>query len=107
MAEHGAFMLSSAQAGPDDPDFRARVLELTARTAKRLGRQIRLHAGRSGGTDAALGLVAMSALERSWFYVYGMQLSVDADEIIEAVSETMYGLLEPGHAPRPGGRVST
>src|SRR5262249_24546126 len=38
MAEHGAFMLSSAQGGgPQDPEFRERVHALTVRTARRFG----------------------------------------------------------------------
>jgi TetR/AcrR family transcriptional regulator len=95
MAEHGAFMLASAQGGPQEPEFRERVLALTVRTAKRFGRQIQRHNGRSDESDVALGLVAMSALERSWFYVYGLQLPVKADDVLEAATDMLYRLLEP------------
>ena len=95
MAEHGAFMLSSAQGGPQEPEFRERVLALTVRTAKRFGRQIQRHNGRSDESDVALGLVAMSALERSWFYVYGLQLPVRSDDVLEAATDMLYRLLEP------------
>lgn len=95
MAEHGAFMLSSAQGGPQEPEFRERVFLLTLRTAKRLGRQIQQHNDRSDGSDVALGLVAMSALERSWYYVHGMQLPIKSDDVLEAATDMLYRLLEP------------
>jgi TetR/AcrR family transcriptional regulator len=95
MAEHGAFMLSSAQGGPQDPEFRDRVRMLTVRTARRFGRLIEQHSGRFHGADAALGVVAMSTLERSWFYVYGTQLKVKPDDVMDAVAETLHGLLLP------------
>ena len=94
MAEHGAFMLSSAQGGPQQPEFRERVLALTVRTAKRLGQQIQQHSGRTGESDVARGLVAMSALERSWFYVYGLQLPVKSDDVLEADTDMLYRLLQ-------------
>ncbi|MGO9099226.1 MAG: TetR/AcrR family transcriptional regulator [Mycobacterium sp.] len=101
MAEHGAFMLSSAQGGgPQDPPFRDRVRALTIRTARRFGRLIQQQTGRSDGSDVALGLVAMSALERSWFYVHGIELPVDVDEVLDAVAEMLYRLLEPARAAR-------
>lgn len=95
MAEHGAFMLSSAQGGPQDPEFRDRVRMLTVRTARRFGRLIEQHSGRSEGADAALGVVAMSTLERSWFYVYGTPLKLKPNEVMNAVAETLHGLLLP------------
>jgi hypothetical protein len=95
MAEHGAFMLSSAQGGPQDPEFRDRVHMLTVRTARRFGRLIEQHSGRSYSTDAALGVVAMSTLERSWFYVYGTPLNLKPNEVMDAVAETLHGLLLP------------
>jgi AcrR family transcriptional regulator len=95
MAEHGAFMLSAAQGGPQDREFRDRVHVLTIRTAKRFGHLIQQQAGRSDGPDVALGLVAMSALERAWFYVYGLQLKVKADEVLDAVALALYGLVAP------------
>ena len=95
MAEHGAFMLSSAQGGPQEPEFRDRVRMLTVRTARRFGRLIEQHSGRFQGADAALGVVAMSTLERSWFYVYGTQLKVKPDDVMDAVAETLHGLLLP------------
>jgi TetR/AcrR family transcriptional regulator len=101
MAEHGAFMLSSGHGGPQEPDFQARVRALTVRTAKRLGHQIQLRSGRSDGSDVALGLVAMSVLERSWFFVNGMGLAVTVDDVLDAVTETLYGILEPSHLARP------
>lgn len=100
MAEHGAFMLSSAQGGPQDPEFRARVHMLTVRTARRFGRLIVQHSGRSDGAEVALGVVAMSTLERSWFYVHGVPLKLKPYEVMDAVAETLYGLLLP---PRRGG----
>jgi AcrR family transcriptional regulator len=94
MAEHGAFMLSSALGGPRQPEFQARVRTLTVRTAKRLGQQIQQRSGRSDGSDVALGLVVMSVLERSWFFVHGMGLAVELDEVLDAATKMLYGLLE-------------
>ncbi|CAN5815174.1 hypothetical protein BH10ACT9_BH10ACT9_06200 [soil metagenome] len=94
MAEHGAFMISSAQGGPQEPEFRDRVLELTVRTAKRFGGQIQRHNRRSTESDAALGLVAMSALERSWFCVYGLHLPVKSEDVLAAAADMLYRLLE-------------
>ena len=88
-------MLSSAQGGPQEAEFQARVRTLTVRTAKRLGHQIQLQSGRKDGSDVALGLAAMSVLERSWLFVNGMGLAVTIDEVLDAVTETLYGLLEP------------
>lgn len=99
MADHGAFMLSSAQGGgPQDPEFQARVHTLTIRTAKRLGHLIQQHDGRSTDSEVALGLVAMSVLERSWFYVHGMQLEVARDDVVDAAARTLHGLLVSGRA---------
>lgn len=104
MAEHGAFMLSSAQGGPQDPEFRDRVHMLTARTARRFGRLIVQHSGRLDGAEVAFGVVAMSALERSWFYVHGTPLKLKPNEVMDAVAETLYGLLLPTHADAAGGQ---
>jgi len=95
MAEHGAFMLSSVQGGPQDPEFRVRVRVLTLRTARRFGRLIVEHSGRAEGAEVALGVVAMSTLERSWFYVYGTPLKLKPNEVMDAVAETLHGLLLP------------
>jgi AcrR family transcriptional regulator len=100
MAEHGAFMLSSAHGGPQEADFQARVRTLTVRTAKRLGHQFQLQSGRMDGSDVALGLAAMSVLERSWFFVNGMGLAVTIDDVLDAVTDTLYGLLEPSRSAR-------
>jgi AcrR family transcriptional regulator len=98
MAEHGAFMLSSAQGGPQEPEFRERVLALTVRTAQRLGQQIARHSGRSTRPDVAQGLLVMATLERTWFYVYGLQLPVNSDEVLEAATGMLYLLLEPAQS---------
>ena len=95
MAEHGAFMLSSAHGGPRQPEFQARVRMLTVRTARRLGQQIQQRSGRSDESHVALGLVVMSVLERSWFFVHGMGLEVDPDDVLDAATETLYALLGP------------
>jgi hypothetical protein len=71
------------------------VHALTIRTAKRLGHIIRQQADGSDASEVALGPAAMSALERSWFYVYGTQLKVKAAEVMDTVAETLYGLMEP------------
>jgi TetR/AcrR family transcriptional regulator len=94
MAEHGAFMLSSAQGGPQDPEFKDRVHALTLRTASRFGRLIAQHSGRTETGDAALGVVAMSTLERSWFYVYATPVKLKPTEVIDAVAESLHGLLQ-------------
>jgi TetR/AcrR family transcriptional regulator len=95
MGEHGAFMLSAALGGPRQPEFQARVRTLTVRTAKRLGQHIQQRCGRSDESDVALGLVVMSVLERSWFFVHGMGLEVELDDVLDAATKTLYGLLEP------------
>jgi TetR/AcrR family transcriptional regulator len=92
MAEHGAFLLSSGQAGPDDVDFHARVLELNTRSARRLGTLIQQRRGRAGG-EVAIGLTAMAMLERGWFFSHGMHLPVDDEELLDAAAHTLHGLL--------------
>jgi AcrR family transcriptional regulator len=107
MAEHGAFMFSAGQAGPDDPEFHARVLALTVRTAERFGSQIQRHTGRSDESTAGLGLVAMATLERSWYFLYAMQIPVELDEVLDMAAEAMHGLLEPQRPPYASGSAAS
>lgn len=94
MREEGAFMLASSHGGPDDPEFRARVMELTVRTTRRCGRIIQAHSGRRGAPPEAVGLVAMSALERSWSYLHVIGLGAVSDtDVIDAAAETIHAMM--------------
>ena len=93
MEEHGAFMLSAAHGSPTDAAFRQQVSDLTLRVASRLGSQLRRLGAEGAGSDASLGLVTMAALERSWYFVRGMNLPVTSDEAIDTITEVLYRLV--------------
>ena len=95
MEEHGAFMLAAGHGGPTDAAFREQVRELTLKVAERLGQHLRRLGATSAGSDAALGLVAMAALERSWYFVRGMNLPVSSDEALDTITEVLYLVISP------------
>lgn len=95
MSDEGALMLSAGPDVPPEPWFRQQIVALTTRSAARLGHAIQQHNGRTDVSPEALGLVALSVLERSWFFIYGMEMPVDEDQVISEVSTTLLGFMQP------------
>lgn len=93
MSDEGALMLCAGPDVPPDRWFREQILALTTRSAARLGRAIQQHNGRRDISPEAQGLVALSLLERSWYFVHGLKLPVDEGEVINEVSTTVLGFM--------------
>jgi TetR/AcrR family transcriptional regulator len=98
MDRHGAFLLSSEQAGPDEPQLAARIRALQLRSARRLGREIHHRRG-ALGDDEALGLTVTALLDQSWFLCNGMRLPIDVERVIDGATDLLAAYLGVGVHP--------
>jgi AcrR family transcriptional regulator len=95
MDRHGTFLLSSEQAGPEDPELLATIRSLQLRTARRLGRLIHTRRGRPGD-DAAVGLAVTALLDQSWYLCNGMELPIDQARVVSATTDLLATYLAEG-----------
>ena len=95
--EHGAFLLSAEQAGPDEPDLAARIRDLQLASTRRLGREVHRRRG-ALGDDGAVGLSVTAMLDQSWFLCSGMRLPIDRDRVVGSAAELLAAYLGDGCA---------
>ncbi|HVU72899.1 MAG TPA: TetR/AcrR family transcriptional regulator [Mycobacteriales bacterium] len=93
--EHGAFLLSAEQGGPEDPELARRIRELHLASARRLGRELHRRRGVLGD-DQALGLIVTALLDQSWSRSDGMRLPVEQDRVMDAATDLLAAYLGDG-----------
>lgn len=90
---HGAFVLASAHSAPTDEAFRRSRDRMVARSAWILGQAI----GGRGARDRnhspeVIGVAATALLERSWYSLQTQSVHVERDEIVNVVTDMLFGL---------------
>jgi len=95
MDAHGAFLLTSERAGPDDPELVETIHRLQMRHGRRLGKIVNDRRG-TPGDDPALGLALMGLLDQAWFVCHGLDLPIDVDRIIDATTDLIASYLGRG-----------
>ena len=102
---HGAFALAGAGAGPGDAAFRETSRRSQLQVARRLGRRLQARQpGAPAEPPEVLGLAVIALVERSWLHARTPALGVDEDDMVQAVTVLISGVLEadrtaPGDIP--------
>jgi TetR/AcrR family transcriptional regulator len=95
MDAHGAFLLTSERAGPDDPNLVETIHRLQMRHGRRLGKIVNNRRG-VAGDDTAVGLALMGLLDQAWFVCHGLDLPIGIDRIIDATTDLIASYLGQG-----------
>lgn len=92
---NGAFVIRSEEDMPEDRRFRSSVARAHRRTAAALGERIAKAAVTPPAADpAAVGLVVMAMLERSWLLVRHQEAtSLPAGSVVAAATEAIWRML--------------
>jgi AcrR family transcriptional regulator len=91
----GAFVIRSEEDSPQDPEFRAGLARSYERTAIALGRGLAEMSGSPLHADpAALGVVVMAMLERSWSLIQHRDVAcASRDSVVQALTELIERML--------------
>jgi AcrR family transcriptional regulator len=95
MDAHGAFLLTSERAGPDDPELVETIHRLQMRHGRRLGKIVNDRRG-VNGDDTAIGLALMGLLDQAWFVCHGLDLPIAVDRVIDATTDLIASYLGQG-----------
>lgn len=89
---HGSFSFAWTQAAQEDEDLRIAGMKRHLRMCHRFGEVLAGTAARSAADPIAVGLVAMSVLERSWNYAHLYADTVDRAAVIEQAAQTLWAM---------------
>jgi len=89
---HGSFSFAWTQAAQEDDEIRTAGARRHLSLCRQFGRGLAATAGRTVDQPAVLGLVASSALERSWNYGQLYVDWVDRADVVEHAARALWGL---------------
>jgi TetR/AcrR family transcriptional regulator len=95
---HGSFAFAWTQAAHEDEEIRTAGMKRHLSICRRFGTLLAQTAGRTAEQPAMLGLVAASALERSWSY---SQLYADTIERADVIAQAAHALWGIARQPSP------
>lgn len=88
---HGSFSLAWTQAAQEDEEIRRAGMKRHLSICRQFGQRLAATAGRTADQPAVLGLVAASALERSWNYSQLYVDSIDRADVVDEAARILWG----------------